>query len=758
MIAEATSVKMSYFYSEVIMAKRHYFIVIILFLILPCHLRSLPFGIETKLIESAEALTKNEPQAPNPAALNPQWWKYFEVEPKELPQRIQSTSFALNNSYLSLPLSEQEQALSKITTIIANLNSFLALQTQTTKDQTIEKAFQKSYTLEQQLDLNHKIRKLTLEIKNLEEEYEQQRAKINKGDKFVDNLMVAYLAKPPLSPERLSIGLEIMQRRTSLAVLCENTRLLKSRIEQSKKALLHKQKELDASIDLLDLHEFDETQLDRLIKQAQNEYEEAKAAFNTAELNSLETFNDTPLERAMRHLSEQKVIYANVYQTLAWAKLSFQMLKFNVIMDMNERFEGDKTELREQLENWKEKVRQYTMQIKDWNSAANRDQDRVRQDYALMVAQSDTPDPKLNRVNQLRRQESSNTLNALQLLEEKLLDVQWMVNLLDRDIKNSSGIVSRGISEFFGLIYYGLLTLSLWANFSLFKISGIPITLFMLFKVCVILVATSFASKFIQTAVLPLIKKRGHLSDSSLYYVGRLMHFCALILGTVTALVSVGLDFGNLFLLASALVFGIGFGFQSVANNIFCGFRILFERKIKIGDYVELSSGKNGKVTEIQLQHTVITTSDGREIIVPNSELIDRTVINWTLSNDYRRLHIPFSTATTVDKDLVRKLVSESAYKVAYTLKNHPKHANPQVWLVGFGDNSLDFELVVWVNMHIKGATESREGDYLWEIETVLRENNIALPVQEQKLYLQYLRQVKPALEDKSHQPLQLPY
>jgi len=726
--------------------------------LLPCHLRALPFGIEAKLIESAESLTKNDPQTPNPAALSPQWWRYFEVESKELATRIQATSLALNSSYLSLPLSEQEQALSKVNSIVLNLNNYLALQSQVFKETHIEKAFQKSYTLEQQLDLNHKVRKLTLEIKNQEEEYEHQRSKLSKGDKIVDNLMVTYLAKTPLSPERLSIGLDMMQRRTSLAVLYENTRLLKSRIEQNKKNLSTKQKELSASVELLDVQEFDEAQLDRSIKQAQNEYEEAKVVLANAELNSFETFNDTPLERAMHHLAEQKVIYAQVYQTLTWAKLSFQMLKFNVIMDANNRFENGKEELREQLENWKDKVRHYTHQIKDWYSAANRDQDRVRQDYALMVAQSDTQDPKLNRINQARRQESMTTLNALQLLEEKLLDVQWMIDLLDRDIKNSSGIISRSISEFFSFVHYGWLTLSLWANFSLFKVSGIPITLFMLFKVFLILLITSFASKFIRTALLPLIKKRGRLSDSSLYYLGKLMHFCALTLGVVTALVSVGLDFGNLFLLASALVFGIGFGFQSVANNIFCGFRILFERKIKIGDYVELSSGKYGKVTEIQLQHTVITTSDGREIIVPNSELIDRTLINWTLSNNYRRLHIPFSTATTVDKDLVRRVVPLAADKVAYTLKNHAKYANPQVWLVGFGENSLDFELVVWVNMHIKGATESREGDYLWEIETVLRENNIALPVQEQKLYLQYLRHVKPALENKSHHPLQLPY
>lgn len=719
---------------------------------------ALPFGIESKLIESAESLAKTDLQPPNPAALSPQWWRYFEVESKDLAARIQATSSLLNNSYLSLPPAEHEQAISKINSIIVNLNNYLALQSQVFKDTTLDKAFQKSYTLDQQLDLNHKVRKLSLEIKNQEEEYEHQRSKLSKGDKFIDNLMVAYLAKPPLSPERLSIGLDIMQRRTSLAVLYENTRLLKSRIELNKKSFASRQKELLASVDLLDLHEFDEAQLDRSIKQAQNEYEEAKIVLATAELNSFETFNDTPLERAMHHLAEQKVIYAQVYQTLTWAKLSFQMLKFNVIMDVNNRFENGKDELREQLENWKDKVRHYNSQIKEWYSAANRDQDRVRQDYALMVAQSDTQDPKLNRINQARRQESTTTLNALQLLEEKLLDVQWMIDLLDRDIKNSSGIVARGIAEFFGFIHYGWVTLSLWANFSLFKVSGIPITLFMLFKVCLILLITSFASKFIRTALLPLIRKRGHLSDSSLYYIGKLIHLCAFAFGVVTALVSVGLDFGNLFLLASALVFGIGFGFQSVANNIFCGFRILFERKIKIGDYIELSSGKYGKVTEIQLQHTVITTSDGREIIVPNSELIDRTVINWTLSNNYRRLHIPFSTATTVDKDLVRRVVPQAADKVAYTLKNHPKYANPQVWLVGFGENSLDFELVVWVNMHIKGATESREGDYLWEIETVLRENNIALPVQEQKLYLQYLRHAKPAIENRSLEPLQIPY
>ena len=149
-------------------------------------------------------------------------------------------------------------------------------------------------------------------------------------------------------------------------------------------------------------------------------------------------------------------------------------------------------------------------------------------------------------------------------------------------------------------------------------------------------------------------------------------------------------------------------------------FSILFERNIKIGDYIELQSETYGKVIEIHVQNTVICTSDGIEIVVANFDLANHTLINYTMNNDYRRLHITFSVSGDADKNLVRKVISEAALHVPCAAPV-AKHGLPQVWLKKFDKYSLEFCLAVWVNYKTKSFSDSREADFMWEIESALK-------------------------------------
>src|SRR5262249_5676072 len=148
-----------------------------------------------------------------------------------------------------------------------------------------------------------------------------------------------------------------------------------------------------------------------------------------------------------------------------------------------------------------------------------------------------------------------------------------------------------------------------------------------------------------------------------------------------------------------------------------------------IGDSVELHSGQEGKVSEIHVQNTVVRTNDGQKVIVPNSELIGNTLVKWTRHHhDYRRLHIPFAVAPGCDKDLVRHIVIEAAKRVPCALRDLTDYHEPQVWLINFGHHALEFELVVWIDYEADAVTDSKDADFLWEIETALRDNNIPLP------------------------------
>ena len=165
------------------------------------------------------------------------------------------------------------------------------------------------------------------------------------------------------------------------------------------------------------------------------------------------------------------------------------------------------------------------------------------------------------------------------------------------------------------------------------------------------------------------------------------------------------------------------------------GLILLFERSLKVGDFVELASGVAGEVKAINVRSTQIKTNEDIDIVVPNSEFMVSNVINWTLQQPYRRVHYPFRVAFGCDKDLVRKAGLEAAENVSHTLSGIPGK-NPQVWLVDFGENGYTFELVVWLTPSAVKRPQAVRAAYYWELETALRKYDIKVPVPQRDLYL----------------------
>jgi small-conductance mechanosensitive channel len=270
---------------------------------------------------------------------------------------------------------------------------------------------------------------------------------------------------------------------------------------------------------------------------------------------------------------------------------------------------------------------------------------------------------------------------------------------------------------------------------TLFEINETPVTSLGLLRVVLILTIALWLSKGIRKAISRVGEKRGGVSQSSLYTFGRLIHYLVLTIGIIIGLSSIGIDFTKFALFASALGVGIGFGLQTLISNFVAGLIILFERSLKVGDFVELESGVTGEVNEINMRSTLITTNDNVDILVPNSEFVGGRVINWTLREAYRRIRVPFGVAYGTDKDLVKKAALEAAERIPWTLQK-VKGRHPQVWFVEFGDSSLNFELVVWLTPEAVKRPGSVQAAYLWEIETKLNEYGIEVPFPQRDLHL----------------------
>ena len=144
-----------------------------------------------------------------------------------------------------------------------------------------------------------------------------------------------------------------------------------------------------------------------------------------------------------------------------------------------------------------------------------------------------------------------------------------------------------------------------------------------------------------------------------------------------------------------------------------------------------------GVVRGIHVRSTIITTLDNLDIIVPNSELVTAKVTNYTMNEPMFRIHVPFGVAYGSDKELVIKAGLEAAKHVEVTYDDGAKR-RPHVWLVEFGDSSLNFELIVWVvNKKNSHATPgSWRALYIYEIETALRKYGIEIPFPQRDLHL----------------------
>ena len=251
----------------------------------------------------------------------------------------------------------------------------------------------------------------------------------------------------------------------------------------------------------------------------------------------------------------------------------------------------------------------------------------------------------------------------------------------------------------------------------------------------VILFVAMLLSRGIRHALQRVAGSESSGTQASVYTVSRLTHYFIVILALFIALSSIGLDFGNLALVAGALSVGIGFGLQSIVNNFVSGLIILFEHSLRVGDYIELDTGLTGTVKSINVRSTLINTNDNIDIVVPNSEFVTTRLKNWTLGERILRVRIPFGVAYGSDKELVKKAALEATADVQFTLTNM-KGREPDVWLTEFGDSSLNFLLLVWVNRQgAKRPTRTRSA-YLWALESKLSEYGIEIPFPQRDLHV----------------------
>jgi len=242
-----------------------------------------------------------------------------------------------------------------------------------------------------------------------------------------------------------------------------------------------------------------------------------------------------------------------------------------------------------------------------------------------------------------------------------------------------------------------------------------------IFKSFIILILTFIAARNLPGFLEIFVLNRMGIDAGTRYAVTTILGYLIIGVGVIIGFNQLGLQWSQLRWIATGLSVGIGFGLQKIIANFISGLIILFERPIRIGDYVTIGE-QSGTVSRIQIRATTLRDLDNLEILIPNEALISERVTNWTLSSSVTRLIVPVGIAYGSDTDAAREIILEAVRDLPKVLKT----PTPNVLFMGFGDSSLDFEVQVFLSTFDDRVPMTHV--IMTEINKALASANISIP------------------------------
>jgi small-conductance mechanosensitive channel len=219
------------------------------------------------------------------------------------------------------------------------------------------------------------------------------------------------------------------------------------------------------------------------------------------------------------------------------------------------------------------------------------------------------------------------------------------------------------------------------------------------------------------------VQKVEELTPSLRVLLGKIIRIALVVLAVMIAMQALSIDLTALTVLSGAVGVGIGFGLQKVVSNFISGMIILLDQSIKPGDTITLGE-TFGWIRELRARFVSVVTRDGREYLIPNEDFITTQVINWSFSDRYVRLDVPFGVAYDSDPHQVIDIAIEAAASVE---RVESRYRSPVCWMTEFGDSSINFLLRFWIDDPQQGLTNIR-GTVMLALWDAFKENDIKIP------------------------------
>lgn len=270
----------------------------------------------------------------------------------------------------------------------------------------------------------------------------------------------------------------------------------------------------------------------------------------------------------------------------------------------------------------------------------------------------------------------------------------------------------------------------LW-NFVLFSTpGGQSLTVGKIVAVLLLLVGGYLVSRFIGYLLGQRLAAT-RLRPDAAHMIKRVAFFTLLVLVVLTALSLLGVPLTAFAFATGAIAIGVGFGAQNIINNFISGWILMAERPIRIGDFIEIDNTM-GTVELIGNRSTRIRRTDGVHLLVPNSRLLEQTVVNWLLVDKEIRTGVRVGVAYGSPVKKVAELIME-AVRAQSEVKEQPA---PNVVFEDFGDNALIFDSYFWCDVGGERLLRDVRSEIRFRICDLFAQNGITIAFPQRDVHL----------------------
>ena len=267
-------------------------------------------------------------------------------------------------------------------------------------------------------------------------------------------------------------------------------------------------------------------------------------------------------------------------------------------------------------------------------------------------------------------------------------------------------------------------------NYTVLTIAEQPITLGGILFIPVLFITGLWLTKWVVRRITNKLIAN-NTDPNIIHLLRRLFYVVAIVILIITTLDIINVPITAFAFLSGAIAIGFGFGAQNIINNFISGWILIWEKPIRIGDFLEVEDAK-GVVEEINTRSTRLKRIDGVHMLIPNSKLLENTVVNWTLVDKLIRTSVRIGVAYGSSAKQVAALIMQATVEQQQVLSD-PK---PLVTFEDFGDNSLIFEVNFWVDANIEGGLRVTRSNIRFRLDELLAEHNIVISFPQRDVHI----------------------